>query len=237
MEKLHYKRSFVLLGVLGLLLGVLAWKQPWAAERVPTMARSQSILIIDAGHGGADGGASTAEGILEADINLEIALQLNDLAHLYGRETVLTREQPGIDYPAEADTVAKQKVYDQKTRVALINTYPDGVLLSIHQNFYPDVRPSGAQVLYGRTPESEVFGKLIHVNLVAALDPSNRRVAAPINESIYLMRNAQCTAALVECGFLSNPAEAACLNDHTYQNKISVVLLSSYLEYLGNMTV
>jgi len=219
-----------------LALTVLFWKQPWEQTKVPAMSQAEPVLIIDAGHGGADGGASTAGGVLESEINLAIALKLDALAHLYGRETVLTRETAEIDYPAEANTIAKQKVYDQKTRVALINSYPDGVLISVHQNFYPDTRPTGAQVLYGHTPESEVFGKLLHVNMVAALDPSNRRVAAPINDNIYLMRNAQCTAALVECGFLSNPGEAAKLCENDYQNQISVVLLASYLEYLNTTT-
>lgn len=206
-------------------------------QNAQVMSQSKPVLIIDAGHGGADGGASTKDGVLEADINLAISLKLDALAHLYGRETVLTRKTAEIDYPAEATTIAKQKVYDQKTREALINSYPDSVLISVHQNFYPDARPSGSQVLYGHTPESEVFGKLLHVNLVAALDPSNRRVAAPIDDNIYLMRKAQCTAALVECGFLSNPGEAAKLCENDYQNQISVVLLASYLEYLGNQTV
>lgn len=199
--------------------------------------QADPVLIIDAGHGGADGGASSADGVLEAEINLKISQKLNALAHLYGKETVMTRETSTIDYPSEANTISKQKVYDQKTRVALINSYPNGVLISVHQNFYPDTRPSGAQVLYGHTPESEVFGKLLHVNLVAALDPENRRVAAPIDDKIYLMRNAQCTAALVECGFLSNPNEAAQLCSNDYQNKISVVLLASYLEYWNNMRI
>lgn len=223
----------VVLAVALLMVGLL-WKRPWGQTNVPAMAQSGPVLIIDAGHGGADGGASTAEGVLEADLNLAVSLKLDALAHLYGKDTVLTRATQEIDYPPEANTIAKQKVYDQKTRVALINQYPDGVLVSVHQNYYPDTRPSGAQVLYGHTPESEVFGKLLHVNLVAALDPSNRRVAAPIDDNIYLMRNAQCTAALVECGFLSNPSEAAQLCDDHYQNQISVILLASYLEYLNS---
>ena len=217
-----------------ILAAALVCMLPWSHGNVPAMAQAAPVLIIDAGHGGADGGASTAGGTLESDVNLAIALKLEALAHLYGTETVMTRSTRDIPYPPEADTIAKQKVYDQKTRVALINSYPDGVLISVHQNFYPDSRPSGAQVLYGHTPESEVFGKLLHVNLVAALDPENRRVAAPIDEKIYLMRNAQCTAALVECGFLSNPGEAERLCDDNYQNQIAVVLLASYREYLGN---
>lgn len=232
------RKKLAVTGILGtMILAALFWQLSRPASNVPAMAQPEPVLIIDAGHGGADGGASSKDGVLESDINLAISMKLDALAHLYGRETVLTRKTSEIDYPAEANTIAKQKVYDQKTREALINSHPDGVLISIHQNFYPDPRPSGAQVLYGHTSESEVFGKLLHVNLVAALDPDNRRVAAPIDEKIYLMRKAQCTAALVECGFLSNPEEAARLCEASYQKQISVVLLASYLEYLNNQTV
>ena len=222
-------RGILVLTALGILAGCLL-PMP---EGETAMADSRPVLIIDPGHGGADGGASSADGLLESEINLAISLRLDALARLCGVETVMTRETAEINYPPEADTIAKQKVYDQKTRVAQINSFPDGVLISIHQNFYPDKRPSGAQVLYGHTEESRVLGTLMHNNRVAVLDPENRRVAAPIEEKSYLMRNAVCTAVLVECGFLSNETEAAKLNTDDYQKQLSVVLLGSYLQYTG----
>ena len=231
---IHGKKLLTVALVLLLVFAAVFLHNQLATAEIAAMAEQIPILIIDAGHGGADGGASTEDGVLESDINLAIAGKLNALAHLYGVNTVMTRETAEIDYPAEADTIAKQKVYDQKNRVALINSYPEGILISIHQNFYPDSRPMGAQVLYGHTTEGEAFGKLLHENLVTTLDPDNRRVASPIDDNIYLMRNAMCTAVLVECGFLSNPQEAALLNSTAYQNKISVVLLASYLEYIGS---
>lgn len=231
---IHGKKLLTVALVLLLVFAAVFLHNQLATAEIAAMAEQIPILIIDAGHGGADGGASTEDGVLESDINLAIAGKLNALAHLYGVNTVMTRETAAIDYPAEADTIAKQKVYDQKNRVALINSYPEGILISIHQNFYPDSRPMGAQVLYGHTTEGEAFGKLLHENLVMTLDPDNRRVASPIDDNIYLMRNAMCTAVLVECGFLSNPQEAALLNSTAYQNKISVVLLASYLEYIGS---
>ena len=200
----------------------------------PAGAETRPMLIIDPGHGGADGGASAQNGLLESDVNLAISLRLNALARLCGVETVMTRETAGIDYPPEADTIAAKKRYDQKARVALINSYPQGVLISIHQNFYPDKRPTGAQVLYGHTPESADFGTLLHGNLVSVLNPENRRVAAPISEKIFLMRSVECTAVLVECGFLSNPDEAEKLASDDYQKQLSVVLLGSYLQYTSD---
>lgn len=105
------------------------------------------------------------------------------------------------------------------------------MLISIHQNCYPDRKPSGAQVLYAASPGSDTLGALMHDNLVAYLDPQNRRVAVPISEKIYLMREVNCPAVLVECGFLSNESECAKLEDGGYQTKLAAVIIASYLQY------
>lgn len=197
------------------------------------------VLIIDAGHGGEDGGASAPGGALESAINLAVAQKLDALAGLFGIETVMTRESEAIDYPAEAETTAQRKRADQSERLELINSVPNGVLVSIHQNFYPDSRPSGPQVFYADTAESAELGELTHANLLSALAPSSRRVAAPVSDDIYLMREARCTAILAECGFLSNPEESALLETDEYQMKIASVLMASYLQFFsrGDKTV
>ena len=107
----------------------------------------------------------------------------------------------------------------------------NAVLISIHQNCFPHTSPHGSQVLYAATEGSDALGALMHENLNAYLNPENRRVAAPISEKIYLMRNVHCPAVLVECGFLSNPDEAARLADPGYQTKLAAVILASYLQY------
>ena len=131
----------------------------------------------------------------------------------------------------EITTPAQRKQSDQKARIELINAQSDAVLISIHQNFFPTAQPSGCQVLYGKPEGSRELGELTHRNLTEALCPTSRRVAAPISEDIYLMRSAKCTSILVECGFLSNPSEAALLQTEDYQLKISALLLASYLQY------
>ena len=201
------------------------------AEPVTAGAEPARVLIIDAGHGGEDGGATTAEGVPESGINLAIACKLEALAGLFGVETVMTRESQDISYPESAATTAQRKQSDQKARIELINAQENAVLISIHQNYYPDARPSGCQVLYGKPEGSRELGELTHKNLTEALCPTSRRVAAPISEDIYLMRSAKCTSILVECGFLSNPSEAALLQTEDYQLKISALLLASYLQY------
>ena len=219
----------------------------WSREEVPEKSRAvfhtmettvpAPILIIDPGHGGTDGGAVGIGGIIESETNLAIALKLENLAHFFGICTVMTRSSAEIEYPADATTIAKQKQSDQNQRIALINSYPDAILVSIHQNFYPHEKPHGAQVLYGHTAQSELFGCCLHENLLRCIDPSNRRVAAPVDEKIYLMRKVNCTAVLVECGFLSNPEETALLQTEGYQRAIATVILGSYLQFISTSQI
>lgn len=191
-------------------------------------------LIIDAGHGGSDGGAvSAVNGRTESGINLDIALKTRELCRLFGIAPVMTRSSETLDYPQEMDSLHKKKVWDQKTRAAQINAVSNALLLSIHQNNYPDARPSGSQVLYGTADGSQEFAKLTHDNLTRYLCPENRRVAAPISEKVYLFQQIRCPAILVECGFLSNPGEAEKLASPSYQSTIAVVLFASCLQYIS----
>ena len=209
------------------LLLCLTLLQPEAAA----LGKARHTLIIDAGHGGEDGGAQSANGVDESGINLEIALRMEALARFCGVPTRMTRTTREIDYPAELGKIAQRKTWDQKQRAALINSTPDAVLISIHQNKYPDPRPRGPQVLYAGDEASKGLGELAHTLLSQALWPENRRVAAPISKEIYLLRVAQCPAILAECGFLSNEAEAALLVQPEYQTKIATLLLCAYLQY------
>ena len=148
-----------------------------------------------------------------------------------GVKVVMTRESAQIAYPDDAATVAQRKKADQHRRAELVREMDNAVLISIHQNCYPDRKPSGAQVLYAASTGSDALGIQMHDNLVTYLDPQNRRVAAPISENIYLMHAVQCPAVLVECGFLSNASECAKLKDADYQAKLATVIIASYLQY------
>jgi N-acetylmuramoyl-L-alanine amidase len=191
------------------------------------------ILIIDPGHGGEDGGAVTDTGLLESTVNWDIARRLETLAGFFGLKTVMTREQENIVYPETAGTTAARKAWETRERVARINAVTGGVLVSIHQNKYPGTQPFGAQVLYARDEVSRTFGELTHANLVSCLDPTNRRVAAPIQKDVYVMQHAECPAILVECGFFSNPKEAQLLGSEEYRLKLAAVLAGSYIQFFN----
>lgn len=189
------------------------------------------VLVVDAGHGGADGGAVAPNGTQESTINLAIALRLEALADFWGITTVMTRTAENIQYPEDAVSIAQMKRADQNARLELINDTPGAVLISIHQNCYPSEAPNGIQVFYGYTDPSRNFAEITQNNLTEFLCPNNRRVEAEIDSGIYLMRNARCDAILVECGFISNPNELSQLTTDDYQTKLAAVMLASYLQY------
>lgn len=193
-----------------------------------SFSRDATTLIIDPGHGGYDGGAVSVTGVRESDINWNIALKLYDLARFCGVNAVMTRYSSEIDYPPEAVTISQCKVWDTRSRVDMVNAVPGGVLLSIHQNIYPTPQPSGAQVFYAPGDQAHALAVHMQETLTKALQPENRRVAAPIGKDIYIMNHVQCPAILVECGFLSNPREAAQLETDAYQKQLAVVITVAF---------
>ena len=193
---------------------------------------NRTCVIIDAGHGGVDGGAVSCTGIEESQINLEISLRLNDLMHLLGIKTYMIRTED-ISIYTSGETIAAKKISDLNHRVKIINEIPNGILISIHQNYFTDSRYSGAQVFYKEDPQ---LAKQLQSAFVSTLNPgSNRKVKKA--SGIYLMQNVQCPAALVECGFLSNYAEEAKLRREDYQKKICCVIGSVTSCYIHNQNL
>ncbi|MEG1720976.1 MAG: N-acetylmuramoyl-L-alanine amidase [Pseudoflavonifractor sp.] len=197
---------------------------------LPGTAFLQTV-IIDAGHGGEDGGAVGASGVPESGINLAIARKLDDLLALYGVPTKLLRETEQSIHSGDAITLRQQKVSDLHNRVDLIAQTPNGLVISIHQNKFGNPKYHGAQVFYANN--AQPFAAYTQMLLRAVLDPENSRVATKIPSSVYLMSHITCPAILVECGFLSNPAEDYLLQTDGYQTKIAATLAASYLQFDG----
>ena len=187
-------------------------------------------LILDAGHGGEDGGAVSDSGVAESGLNLAIVLKIDQLAGLYGVPVLLTRSDEHALGEQDGATVRERKRSDLKKRVELINQTEHATLISIHQNHYPGAS-SGAQVFYGSEESSPALARCAQALLCQTLDPSNHRQAAQIPDSVYLMSHISCPAILVECGFLSDAEEAELLQRRDYQIKIAAALLSAYLTF------
>ena len=216
----------------GLLLAVI-----WGSRAITVISENmpverQHCIIIDAGHGGEDGGATSCTGKLESSFNLEISLRLNDLLHLLGYDTAMIRTSDVSIY-TKGETIAQKKVSDLKERVRIANETENALLLSIHQNTYPESRYSGAQVFYANTAGSQQLAKELQSSFTTTVNQgSNRKSKKSVG--IYLMEHISCTGILVECGFLSNPEEEARLRSMEYQKKICCVIASSVSTYLSN---
>lgn len=188
-------------------------------------------VVLDAGHGGEDGGAVSKDGVRESRLNLEITLRLNDLLHLIGRETRLIRSGDVSVYDSGAATVAEKKVSDLKNRVRMVNEVPGALLVSIHQNMFEQSKYHGTQIFYAPDAESRALAEALQALTAETLDPSNHRAAKPA-DTVYLMNNIHCPGILIECGFLSNPEECARLCTEDYQKQLSLVIAGGLTDYL-----
>lgn len=187
-------------------------------------------VVIDAGHGGDDPGKIGINGALEKDINLRIVQRLQQYLEADGICVVLTRETEEGLYDADAPN---KKVQDMKRRIEKIEQTDPVLTVSIHQNSYPEEYVQGAQVFYyNGSPGGQQLADLIQRQLVKDLDPENHRQIKP-NDSYYLLKKTKGTIVIVECGFLSNAAEAEKLCDETYQDRVAWSVHKGILQYIA----
>ena len=205
------------------------------SQAVTTLGESAPVarehtIIIDAGHGGIDGGATSCTGILESTINLQIALRLDDLMHFLGYQTYMIRTTDTSIY-TQGNTIAAQKVSDLKERVRIVNETEDAILISIHQNTFSDSRYGGAQVFYPKTDSSKELASAMQGALITIANPDSKRVCKKA-DGVYLMEHIEQTGILIECGFLSNPEEEALLRSDDYQKKLCGIIAATVGSFL-----
>ena len=229
------KRDILLLAACLCVLAGVNWlgEQRSVSAASAAEPRGKWTLILDAGHGGEDGGASTASGTRESDINLAIVLKTQALMAFLGDEPQLTRDRDTSLHSSGAETIRQKKVSDLKNRVALVESVPNALLISVHQNHFTDPRYSGSQVFFNDGDWNRQWGENAQEILRQVLAPGNDRKAKPMPDSIYLFDHISCPAILVECGFLSNGEEAALLATEAYQRKVAVALAGAYYTQLG----
>ena len=223
---------FYLLVVIGFLALTQLGSDTVTAISLQRPPERTHTIVIDAGHGGVDGGATSCTGVLESQINLEIALRLEDLLHLLGLDTVMIRRTDESVY-TEGETIGAKKISDLKNRVRTVQQTPGAILVSLHQNTFSDTRYSGAQVFYGAAGESVSLAKQLQQMFVSTLNPGSRW-QPKTSKGIYLMEHVSCPAVLVECGFLSNPEEEALLRNADYQQKICVVIGTTLSRFVSS---
>ncbi len=228
------KKGLILIGLTALILMMMVATLAQLNELMqpamePVALGRGRALILDAGHGGEDGGAVSITGVPESQINLAIVLKLRDVLGLYGVAPVVLREEDISLHDSEAGTLREKKRSDLKNRVAMVEEIEGGTLLSIHQNTYPGSRYHGTHVFYAPTEGSQKLAEHFQNSIKTALQPDNERAVKQIPDTVYIMNHVTCPAILIECGFLTNPGEEALLRDEDYQRKLSAVIAAAWM--------
>ncbi|MFR3991272.1 MAG: N-acetylmuramoyl-L-alanine amidase [Angelakisella sp.] len=192
---------------------------------------NMSVVVLDAGHGGMDGGA-TAAGVRECEINLSIAQKARDFLTLMGYRVVMTRENDTLLADEGAGTVRAQKRSDLKNRLEIMAGTPGAVGVSIHQNHFSQSYVHGAQVFYGKADGSRELAERIQKNIATYLQTDNKRKIKEADSSLFILNNNRANpSVMVECGFLSNPKDMEDLQQEKYQGMLAFLITVSLMEY------
>ncbi len=233
----YLKARFTLLISLILILSVIfggsfIWNM-YSVSDVSSYVPKYTTVIIDAGHGGVDGGTSSDDGIIEKNLNLQIALKVNDFLKSMGVNTVMIRTQDISIHDKTATTIREKKISDIKNRLNIINETENSVFVSIHQNHFSQKKYHGTQIFYSKNnPESSVLADFVRQSVISVLQPDNSRETKQSGSEIYLLYHANSPSIMVECGFLSNQDEAEKLKDENYQKKLAFLISLGIMDFL-----
>ena len=234
MDHIYYLKKFWALYLLIAIISILV--AMGASQAATAMAENTPIereftIIIDAGHGGEDGGAISCTGVKESQINLQIALKLESLLKLLGYRTHMIRSAD-ISVYTDGSTIAEKKVSDLKERVRIVNGIDNAILISIHQNTFPAEQYSGAQVFYNGNESAKELAQHLQQTFLETLNPGSRRTCKSADH-VYLMQRIQCPGILVECGFLSNGKDETLLRTAAWQEKTARAIAAGVAAYLA----
>ncbi len=185
-------------------------------------------------HGGIDGGCTSAEGVPEKGINLDILLKLRDILEVNGYEVEVTRDTDRSIHDEGVEGIAAQKSSDMDNRLEVFNKNSNAVCISIHQNQFTDPKYSGAQMFYSASnSSSESLARAIQGRFKELLQPENEREIKLCGKELFLCYFSENPTVMVECGFLSNPDEAAMLNNEEYRSKIAMTIFSGISDFVN----
>lgn len=187
-------------------------------------------------HGGIDGGCSSVNGVPEKGINLNIMLTLRDMLEVSGFETEVTRDSDRSIHDDGVEGIANQKSSDMDNRLEIFNRHKNAVCISIHQNQFTDEKYKGAQMFYSskNSSKSHDIAQSIQNKFAEYIQPDNKREIKECGKELFLCYYSQNPTVMVECGFLSNPEEAAALESEEYQRKVAFTIYSGLINALNS---
>lgn len=208
-----------------------------AEDAIPVLAADfgeMPIIVLDAGHGGADGGCVSVDGTPEKGINLDILLKLRDMLEVSGYDVRVTRDTDTSIHDSGIEGLAAQKSSDMDNRLAIFNESSNAVCISIHQNQFTQPQYSGAQMFYSETNRgSESLARAMQESFRKYLQPENEREIKKCGKELFLCYFSENPTIMVECGFLSNPEEAALLETDEYRTKVAFTIYAGISDYLN----
>lgn len=212
----------------------LSWKNTTLVTSASIADSTLPTIILDAGHGGFDGGCVAYNGVSEKGINLNITLCLKALLEADGYEVVTTRDSDVSIYDEGVEGLSQQKKSDMKNRLEIFNSRENAIAISIHQNQYTDPQYSGAQMFFSQTnSQSKFLAQSLQDAFVENLQPENKREIKLTGDDLYLIYYAKIPSVMAECGFLSNPEEADLLESDKYQKQVAFTIYKGIKNYLG----
>ena len=225
------KKEVMVLLVVFVCCIVCCWKgQEWMATLANVQEEKGRLVVIDAGHGGMDPGKIGVNHVLEKDINLQIAKRVKTLLEQNDVTVVMVRED---DQGLYDESASNKKVQDMKRRMEVIEKSDAVLAVSIHQNSYQEEYVCGPQVFYYTTSEEgKTAAFLMQAQLAEGLEQEKKR-EAKANNSYYLLKKSTIPTIIVECGFLSNYAEAERLKTEAYQEQVAFQITMGILKYLN----
>ena len=231
-------RKRISLMLLVVIIGIFTFEYQLAKTERETMKVTASpisskTVVIDAGHGTPDEGAKSKEGTTEAQINLKIALKVQNLLEQSGCTVILTRSDDNGIYDLDKNTLREKKVSDIKNRVKIGNESSADIFVSIHLNKIPESQYYGWQCFYKYNDDkSKELANNLQNSLNESIDKINDRVPLPIKK-IYIVEHVEIPISIVECGFLSNPEEEQQLQTEKYQEEIAWGIYNGIISYFA----
>lgn len=196
-----------------------------------SISKEIPYVVIDAGHGGEDGGAIINDKISEKNINLDIANKTADLTTFLGFKTTKTRSTDTA-LSSQESTIRQRKVSDMKKRLEIYNSDSKNIVISIHQNKFSQEKYKGTQIFYSKNnAQSQYLAEKIKFSVKGLLQPDNTREIKQAGNDIYLLKNTTQPAVIVECGFISNKEECQKLIDDVYQKQMAFAITCGLLNY------
>ncbi len=194
------------------------------------------VIMIDPGHGGADGGAVSKDGLVEKEVTLKISKYLREFLQQAGAKVIMIRESDRDLSDPQLKGLSKKKTQDLMRRVELVRKSQPDLLISIHLNAFPGERWHGAQTFYNpANEENKKLASFIQKSLIVYLENTQRIPKA--KNDVYLLKHSPVPTALVETGFLSNPKEASLLASKRYQKKVAAAIYYGILNYYSGKKI